>query len=44
MKGILQMKINKLIVRGPLYQRTLEFPDGLSIISGEKTSGKSRED
>lgn len=41
MKGILQMKINKLIVRGPLYQRTLEFPDGLSIISGEKTSGKS---
>lgn len=35
------MKINKLIVRGPLYQRTLNFSAGLNIISGEKTSGKS---
>lgn len=41
MKGNTQMKINKLIVRGPLYQRTLKFSDGLSIIRGEKTSGKS---
>ena len=35
------MIIRKLIVRGDSYQRTLEFSDGLNIISGEKTSGKS---
>ncbi|MDB1730086.1 hypothetical protein PMX19_20000 [Enterococcus avium] len=41
MKGITQMKINKLVVRGPLYQRTLDFSTGMNIIRGEKTSGKS---
>lgn len=35
------MIIKKLIVRGDLYQRTLEFSNELNIISGEKTSGKS---
>ncbi|MGT9146702.1 hypothetical protein [Enterococcus faecalis] len=35
------MKINKLVVKGPLYQRTITFSDGLNIIRGEKTSGKS---
>ena len=35
------MIIKKLIVRGNSYQRTLKFTDGLNIIRGEKTSGKS---
>lgn len=35
------MIINKLIVQGISYQRTLDFSRGLNIISGEKTSGKS---
>ncbi|HHK2083684.1 TPA: AAA family ATPase [Enterococcus faecalis] len=33
--------MNKLIVQGIEYQRTLRFTEGLNIISGEKTSGKS---
>lgn len=41
MRGTTQMIITKLIVRGPLYQRTLSFSEGLNIIRGEKTSGKS---
>lgn len=35
------ISIKKLVVLGPTYQRTLEFNDGLNIISGERTSGKS---
>lgn len=35
------MYIKKLIVQGISYQRTLEFSNGLNLISGEKTSGKS---
>lgn len=35
------MNIQKLIVKGKKYQRTLEFSPELNIISGEKTSGKS---
>lgn len=35
------MQITKLIVQGNTYKRTLEFSDQLTIISGEKTSGKS---
>lgn len=35
------MVIRKLIVQGIAYQRTLDFSNGLNIISGEKTSGKS---
>lgn len=35
------MYIRKLIVQGISYQRTLEFSQGLNLISGEKTSGKS---
>jgi hypothetical protein len=33
--------IRKLIVQGTSYKRTIHFNDGLTIISGEKTSGKS---
>lgn len=35
------MQITKLIVQGNTYKRTLEFSEHLTIISGEKTSGKS---
>lgn len=35
------MKINKLIIEGPEYKRTLEFKAGLNIIQGDKYSGKS---
>lgn len=35
------MKLNKLVLSGESYQRTINFSDGLTIISGEKTSGKS---
>ncbi|HDU8556845.1 TPA: AAA family ATPase, partial [Enterococcus faecalis] len=35
------LRVNKLIVQGIEYQRTLRFTEGLNIISGEKTSGKS---
>ncbi|HHT7085256.1 AAA family ATPase [Bacillus anthracis] len=33
--------IKKLIVQGTSYKRTIRFNEGLTIISGEKTSGKS---
>ncbi|WP_028593279.1 hypothetical protein [Paenibacillus assamensis] len=33
--------IRKLIIQGLMYRRTIEFNEGLTIISGEKTSGKS---
>lgn len=33
--------ITKLILQGTAYKRTLKFKDGLNIISGDKTSGKS---
>ena len=33
--------ITKLILQGTAYKRTLRFKDGLNIISGDKTSGKS---
>lgn len=33
--------INKLIIQGAAYRRTIEFDKKLTIISGEKTSGKS---
>jgi chromosome segregation ATPase len=33
--------IKKLILQGTAYKRTLNFNDGLTIISGDKTSGKS---
>ncbi|MUG46965.1 hypothetical protein QNH46_01465 [Paenibacillus woosongensis] len=33
--------IKKLIIQGISYRRTIEFNEGLTIISGEKTSGKS---
>ncbi|WP_340012243.1 AAA family ATPase [Paenibacillus sp. FSL H7-0690] len=33
--------LKKLIIQGISYRRTIEFNDGLTIISGEKTSGKS---
>jgi copper chaperone CopZ len=33
--------INKLIVEGEFYRRTLSFNTGLNIINGERTSGKS---
>jgi DNA repair exonuclease SbcCD ATPase subunit len=36
-----RLTINKLILLGPRYKRTLEFKDGLNIISGDRTSGKS---
>ncbi|WP_213810406.1 AAA family ATPase [Jeotgalicoccus sp. WY2] len=35
------MIINKLIVQGKTYQRTLFFSKDLNVISGETTSGKS---
>lgn len=36
-----KIKIKKLVILGCDYKRTLEFSDGLTIIRGEKTSGKS---
>jgi len=36
-----QLIISKLILLGPSYKRTLEFQEGLNVISGERTSGKS---
>lgn len=36
-----QLTINKLVLLGPRYKRTLTFEDGLTIIRGDKTSGKS---
>ncbi|MBC2309553.1 hypothetical protein [Listeria booriae] len=33
--------IKRLVILGPSYKRTLPFIDGLNIISGVKTSGKS---
>lgn len=35
------VKIKRLVLLGCDYKRTLEFRDGLTIIRGEKTSGKS---
>lgn len=35
------MYLNKLVIQGVTYMRTLHFNKGLTIISGEKTSGKS---
>lgn len=35
------MKLRKLIVQGVSYRRTIAFNEGFTIISGEKTSGKS---
>lgn len=35
------MKLNKLILYGPNYRRTIEFNEDLTIISGDTTSGKS---
>lgn len=36
-----KMILKKLIVQGVNYKRTINFNEGLTIISGEKTSGKS---
>lgn len=36
-----QMIIQKLIILGPRYKRTLKFDKGLNIIRGDRTSGKS---
>ena len=36
-----QIIIQKLIIQGVSYRRTIHFNEGLTIISGEKTSGKS---
>jgi hypothetical protein len=36
-----RMILQKLIVNGILYRRTIHFNDDFTIISGEKTSGKS---
>lgn len=36
-----RIKINKLVIVGLFYRRTLEFNKGLTVISGDKTSGKS---
>lgn len=33
--------LKKLIIQGVSYRRTIKFNEGLTIISGEKTSGKS---
>lgn len=33
--------IQKLVLDGPEYRRVLPFNDGLNIINGDKTSGKS---
>ena len=38
---VLTIKMNKLILQGPAYRRTLTFNKGLTVISGDKTSGKS---
>ncbi len=38
MNGII---VNKLILIGTNYKRTIEFKEGLNIIRGERTSGKS---
>lgn len=35
------IRLNKLILQGAAYRRTLTFNDGLTVISGDKTSGKS---
>lgn len=37
----LTIRLNKLILQGAAYRRTLTFNDGLTVISGDKTSGKS---
>ncbi|QDP99649.1 hypothetical protein FOH38_03255 [Lysinibacillus fusiformis] len=36
-----QIVIQKLIILGPRYKRTLDFDEGLNIIRGDRTSGKS---
>lgn len=36
-----KVKVKRLVLMGCDYKRTLEFSDGLTIIRGEKTSGKS---
>ncbi|TPG70268.1 hypothetical protein EEL31_18400 [Brevibacillus laterosporus] len=36
-----RMIIRKLVLQGTGYKRTLNFNEGLTIISGDKTSGKS---
>lgn len=36
-----KMRVNKLILLGCEYKRTLEFNEGLTIIRGDRTSGKS---
>lgn len=36
-----QIVIQKLIILGPRYKRTLDFDKGLNIIRGDRTSGKS---
>lgn len=36
-----QIVIQKLIIFGPRYKRTLDFDKGLNIIRGDRTSGKS---
>lgn len=35
------MKFNRLVIQGVSYRRTITFNEGLTIISGDKTSGKS---
>lgn len=35
------IRLNKLILQGATYRRTLPFNNGLTVISGDKTSGKS---
>ncbi|WP_079913051.1 hypothetical protein [Paenibacillus sp. 32352] len=36
-----RMIFNKLVLQGVSYRRTIEFNKGLTVISGDKTSGKS---
>lgn len=36
-----QIILRRLILQGISFRRTIEFNKGLTIISGEKTSGKS---
>ncbi|EHB65984.1 AAA family ATPase [Paenibacillus lactis] len=36
-----RLVLKKLIIQGISYRRTIEFNEGFTIISGEKTSGKS---
>lgn len=36
-----QMRINKLVLLGTRYKRTLYFDKGLTVIRGDRTSGKS---